>query len=100
MHEVQALTFLVLPPPAATRTVWMFGSHLRRVRRCEWLTDMPKPGPLPQTSQVAATVKLLEKNGLVHIPAPLGNPNTIAAGITSLANAGGGPLLQVLDAAG
>jgi hypothetical protein len=25
------------------------------VRRCEWLTDMPKPGPLPQTSQVADT---------------------------------------------
>jgi hypothetical protein len=61
MHEVHALIFFVLPPPAATRTVWMLGFQRRRVRRCEWLTDMPKPGPLLQTSQLAATVELLVK---------------------------------------
>src|SRR5882724_3818309 len=41
--------------PIFARTVWMFGFHRRRVRRCECETDMPKPGPLPQTSQTAAT---------------------------------------------
>src|SRR5206468_12502032 len=29
--------------------------HRRWVRRCECETDMPKPGPLPQTSHTAAT---------------------------------------------
>src|SRR5919206_1884062 len=33
----------------------MLGFQRRRVRRCECETDMPKPGPLPQTSQTAAT---------------------------------------------
>jgi hypothetical protein len=33
----------------------MFGFHRRWVRRCECETDMPKPGPLPQTSHTAAT---------------------------------------------
>jgi hypothetical protein len=42
----------------------MLGFQRRRVRRCEWLTDMPKPGPLPQTSQVADT-KHSKKDGLV-----------------------------------
>src|SRR5687768_3236553 len=61
MHEVQTDSLVgVLPDrPASARTVWMFGFQRRRVRRWEWLTDMPKPGPLPQTSQVAATVELL-----------------------------------------
>jgi hypothetical protein len=27
------------------------------VRRCECETDMPKPGPFPQTSQTAAIVE-------------------------------------------
>ena len=44
-----------LPPLIRVRTVWMLGSHRRWVRRCECETDMPKPGPLPQTSQTAAT---------------------------------------------
>ncbi|GLZ79918.1 hypothetical protein Afil01_47250 [Actinorhabdospora filicis] len=30
----------------------MFGFHRRRVRRCEWDTLLPKPGPLPQTSHL------------------------------------------------
>src|SRR5262245_33958080 len=34
----------------------MFGFHRRLVRRWECETDLPKPGPLPQTSQTAATV--------------------------------------------
>ena len=33
------------------------------VRRWEWLTDMPKPGPLPHTSQVAATVISKHREG-------------------------------------
>ena len=54
MHEVQTPSFFGVLPTIA-RTVWMLGFQRRRVRRCEWLTDMPKPGPLPQTSQVADT---------------------------------------------
>jgi len=33
----------------------MLGFHCRRVRRWEWETDMPKPGPLLQTSQTEDT---------------------------------------------
>jgi len=47
------------PPFTLVRTVWMFGFQRRWVRRCECDTDMPKPGPLPQTSQTAATSILL-----------------------------------------
>jgi hypothetical protein len=54
MQEVHTPSFFGVLPTMA-RTVWMFGFQRRRVRRCEWLTDMPKPGPLPQTSQVADT---------------------------------------------
>src|SRR6185312_7719805 len=42
------------PPAMRARTVWMFGFQRRWVRRCECETDMPKPGPFPQTSQTAA----------------------------------------------
>ncbi len=57
MHDVHTSSFVGVFPllPASARTVWMLGFQRRRVRRWEWLTDMPKPGPLPQTSQVAAT---------------------------------------------
>jgi DAK2 domain fusion protein YloV len=55
MHEVQTFSFLVLPPPAGVRTDWMFGFQRRLVRRCEWDTLWPKPGPLPQTSHTLAT---------------------------------------------
>ena len=44
-----------VPGATAARTVWMLGFHRRLVRRCECETDMPKPGPLPQTSQTLAT---------------------------------------------
>src|SRR3954469_12099834 len=101
MQDVQTPSFFGVLPTIA-RTVWMLGFQRRRVRRCEWLTDMPKPGPLPQTSQVAATVILLSgSEACCSHPAPLGNPNTIAAGIASppKLTSGGGPLLQVLDAA-
>ncbi len=53
-QDVQTLSFFGVRPTMA-RTVWMLGFQRRRVRRWEWLTDMPKPGPLPQTSQLAAT---------------------------------------------
>lgn len=55
MQEVQAFTRLGVPF-CTVRTVWMFGFQRRLVRRCEWEMLLPKPGPLPQTSQLAATV--------------------------------------------
>jgi GNAT superfamily N-acetyltransferase len=55
MHEVHTFRRLVVPPPAGTRTVWMFGFQRRGVRRCEWDTLWPKPGLLPQTSHTLAT---------------------------------------------
>jgi hypothetical protein len=45
-----------LPGATSARTDWMFGFQRRGVRRCECDTDIPKPGPLPQTSHTAATV--------------------------------------------
>jgi hypothetical protein len=53
MHDVQTWTRLGVPPTIA-RTRWMFGFHLRLVRRWEWLMLMPNDGRLPQTSQTAA----------------------------------------------
>src|SRR5690606_31792247 len=54
MHEVQAFTRFGVPP-TTVRTRWMFGFQRRDVRRCECEMLLPKPGPLPQTSQLAAT---------------------------------------------
>ncbi len=45
--------------PTMARTRWMFGFQRRFVRRCEWEMLCPKLGPLPQTSQLAATVHSL-----------------------------------------
>ena len=61
-HEVQTLRrFGVLPDlPTMARTRWMLGFQRRLVRRCECEMLWPKLGLLPQTSQVAATVDLLE----------------------------------------
>src|SRR5919199_1416755 len=56
MQEVQALMRRRLPGATSARTDWMFGFQRRGVRRCECDTDIPKPGPLPQTSHPAATV--------------------------------------------
>src|SRR5687768_7506726 len=47
-------------PSTTTRTRWMFGFHRRFVRRCEWLTFMPKLGCFPQISQTAAMTGYLE----------------------------------------
>ena len=49
--DVQALAVAAVDAGAH---VWMFGFQRRWVRRCECETDMPKPGPFPQTSQTAA----------------------------------------------
>lgn len=58
MQEVQTLTRFLLPPGRLTaRTVWTLGSHRRLVRRWEWDTDLPKPGPFPQISHTAAIVQ-------------------------------------------
>ena len=48
-----------VPLAVRVRTRWMFTSNRRLVRRCECEIVLPKPGPLPQISQVAATVELL-----------------------------------------
>jgi len=55
MHDAHTFRRLWVPRPTTARTVWMFGLKRRRVRRWECDTDMPNPGPLPQTSQTAAT---------------------------------------------
>jgi hypothetical protein len=53
-HEVQ--TFSRFGVPLTTvRTRWMFGLNRRLVRRWLWETLLPKPGPLAQMSQTAAT---------------------------------------------
>ena len=53
-QEVQTLSRFDVPP-TTTRTDWMLGFQRRGVRRCECEIELPKPGRLPQTSQVAAT---------------------------------------------
>src|SRR5439155_2446914 len=69
MHEVHTFIRRVVPPPAGTRTVWMLGFQRRFVRRCEWDTLWPKPGPLPQTSHTLATGVLLDRSGnLARVP--------------------------------
>ena len=55
MQDVQTVS-LVGVPPMVVRTVWTLGFQRRGVRRCEWEMLLPKPGPLPQTSHLAATV--------------------------------------------
>src|ERR1700754_3144858 len=54
MQEVHTFRRLGVPEMMA-RTVWMFGFQRRRVRTCECDTLLPKPGPLPHTSQTEAT---------------------------------------------
>ena len=58
MHEVHTFSRLGVAP-TRVRTRWMFGFQRRLVRRWECEMLCPKPGPLPQTSQVAATVHSL-----------------------------------------
>ena len=60
MHEVQTLIRFGVPL-TTVRTDWMLGYQRRGVRRCECEIELPKPGRLPQMSQVAATGKLLQK---------------------------------------
>jgi hypothetical protein len=57
MQEVHTCSRLVVPPTLA-RTTGILGFQRRGVRRCEWETLLPKPGPLPQTSQTEATGSL------------------------------------------
>jgi len=73
MHEVQAFTRLGVPP-TLVRTVWMLGFQRRRVRRCEWETLLPNPGPLPQTSQTEATVTPFKRSGSRTSPHAKGHP--------------------------
>jgi hypothetical protein len=55
MHDVHTFMRFGVPRPTLARTVWMFGFQRRRVRRCECEMLLPKPGPLPHTSQTEAT---------------------------------------------
>ena len=56
-QEVQTLSRFGVTPasPTSALTRWMLGFQRRLVRRCECEMLCPKPGPLPQTSQLAAT---------------------------------------------
>src|SRR5580692_11692494 len=56
MQDVHTLSRLGVPD-RTVRTVWMFGFQRRRVRRCECETLLPKPGPLPHTSQTEAMIR-------------------------------------------
>ena len=58
-QEVQTLSRFGVTPFTSVRTRWMLGFQRRLVRRCECEMLCPKPGPLPQTSQLAATGDLL-----------------------------------------
>lgn len=58
--------------PMSARTVWMLGFQRRDVRRCECEMLLPKLGPLPQTSQVAATVISS------RVPPPGSSPTRVA----------------------
>jgi hypothetical protein len=62
MQPVQTCTRFGVPSTIA-RTRWMFGFHRRFVRRCEWLTLMPKDGCFPHTSQTAAMAHNLLRVG-------------------------------------
>src|SRR6478609_2954280 len=62
MQPVQAWSRRV-PPPETARTRWIFGFQRRLVFRFEWLTELPKPGFLPQISQTAAIGALTGESG-------------------------------------
>src|SRR3954467_695248 len=65
MHDVHTLMRFLLPPGRLTAcTVWMFGFQRRLVRRWECDTDLPKPGPFPQTSHTAA----MENSSIERVP--------------------------------
>ena len=73
MHDAHTFSVLCVPRPTIARTVWMFGFQRRRVRLWECDTDMPKPGPLPQTSQTAATENSKHEVGQTATAAVAGN---------------------------
>ena len=54
MQDVQTLSRRGVLPTMVRRR-WMLGLKRREVRRCENDTFLPKPGPLPHTSQTEAT---------------------------------------------
>ena len=114
-HEVQTLSRRRVPGATTARTVWTFGFHRRCVRRCECETDMPKPGPLPQTSQTLATGNSLQVDEIEDVPDRVGTtgavyrPRFAAAKPASAAGGGkypartgrgarGGSVLDALDA--
>src|SRR5512132_2812013 len=60
MQEVQTLRRRGVRP-SRMRIRWMLGFQRRGLRLWEKLTDMPKPGCLPQMSQTAAMVQSLPR---------------------------------------
>ena len=76
-HEVHTLIRRRVPGATSARTVWTFGFHRRCVRRCECETDMPKPGPLPQTSQTLATGNSLQVDKFEKVPDRVGTTGAV-----------------------
>src|ERR1700728_419211 len=64
MQDVHTFRRLGVPFTIARRG-WMFGFQRREVRMCENDTFLPKPGPLPQTSQTEATAASISRMGKV-----------------------------------
>src|SRR5205814_6502515 len=93
--------------PTLAWTVWMFGFHRRLVRRWECETDLPKPGPLPQTSHTAATSNSSGSGSKDSSPDALGNstivtsafPGWCTGSIRSPGASLGGYGVRVLDVA-
>src|ERR1700691_4986709 len=79
MQEVQTFRRFGVPLTIA-RTRWTFGFQRRRVRRCECETLLPKPGPLPHTSQTEATVLSISKSDRERNPA-VSPPNADPAAV-------------------
>ena len=78
-QDVQTVIRRRVPGATRARTRCTFGFHRRWVRRWECETDMPKPGPLPQTSQTLATVASLKSVFVAH-PNPGANLGSVSGG--------------------
>jgi hypothetical protein len=108
-QEVHTLTRFLLPPGLLTaRTVWMFGSQRRLVRRWECDTDLPKPGPFPQISHTAAICRTprISTWGSGFPPRPAaGRPDNLTripagAGITKMVPTGANVLEGAVSRSG
>ncbi len=74
-HEVHTVIRRRVPGATSARIFCTLGFHRRWVRRWECETDMPKPGPLPQTSQTLATTASLPVGFRTHVVSARGQPD-------------------------